>query len=209
MSDTYTYFFTDIEADGPIPGPYSMISVASVACSDTGQVRGEYEANLQPLPDAGQHPDTMAWWKTEPDAWAYSTKNPRPPAEVMSEYAAWISSQPGTPVFVAHPVHFDHMWVNWYLVTFTGARAFNGPSVDIESYTMATFGCSILECNRRSWPAAWLDGYQHTHKAIDDARGYAQAFFSIQEYNKSLSRDQLPDTPGQIETEKLKAPGTH
>ena len=59
MSDEVTYFSIDIETDGPIPFDYSMLSFAAVAFTEDGTVKGVYEANLNPLEGASQHPDTM------------------------------------------------------------------------------------------------------------------------------------------------------
>jgi len=36
------YVSIDIEADGPIPGPYSMLSIGAVAFTPEGEEVGEY-----------------------------------------------------------------------------------------------------------------------------------------------------------------------
>ena len=59
-----TYIVTDIEADGPVPGLYSMISLAAAAVDEKGEVLSTFFENLLPLPTAAQHPDTMRWWAT-------------------------------------------------------------------------------------------------------------------------------------------------
>ena len=41
------YIVCDIEADGPIPGPYSMISLGAVAIDKLGTKYGEFEINLE------------------------------------------------------------------------------------------------------------------------------------------------------------------
>ena len=46
------YVSTDIEADGPIPGPHSMLSFASAAFLPDKTLVGTYSANLATLPDA-------------------------------------------------------------------------------------------------------------------------------------------------------------
>ena len=53
------YLSVDIEADGPIPGPYSMLSIGAVAITIDGKIVGTFSANLAPLPQASQHPETM------------------------------------------------------------------------------------------------------------------------------------------------------
>ena len=64
------YVSTDIEADGPIPGPHSMLSFGSVAFADDGAELGTFSRNLITLPGASGAPDTMAWWATQKEAWS-------------------------------------------------------------------------------------------------------------------------------------------
>ena len=56
------YVSTDVEADGPIPGPHSMLSLASVAYRADKTVVGEFTVNLLPLAGAAPHPATTRWW---------------------------------------------------------------------------------------------------------------------------------------------------
>ena len=44
------YVSTDVEADGPIPGPYSLLSFASAAYLADKTLVGTFEANLETLP---------------------------------------------------------------------------------------------------------------------------------------------------------------
>jgi hypothetical protein len=48
--DPWVYVVTDIEVDGPWPGPNSLRSFASVAVTASGEERGTFEAVLAPLP---------------------------------------------------------------------------------------------------------------------------------------------------------------
>jgi len=56
------YVSTDVETDGPIPGPHSMLSFASAAYRADKTLVSTFTANLQLLPDASGYPDTMSWW---------------------------------------------------------------------------------------------------------------------------------------------------
>ena len=89
------YVSTDVEADGPIPGPNSMLSFGSAAYAPDKTLIGTFSANLLQLPGAEPDPGTMAWWKTQPDAWAECRRDPRDPAEVMPEYVGWLKALPG------------------------------------------------------------------------------------------------------------------
>ncbi len=103
MAQPEIYVSTDIEADGPIPGPHSMLSFASAAYSADGKQLGTFSANLTALPGAQGDDKTMAWWQTQPEAWAACRKDTREPAEVLPEYVSWLKRLPGKPVFVGYP----------------------------------------------------------------------------------------------------------
>ena len=71
-----TYVVCDIEADGPIPGPHSMISLGAVAVNKAGQRFGECEINFLPLENAKPHPDVMKWFTAEaPEALEHTKHN--------------------------------------------------------------------------------------------------------------------------------------
>ena len=176
-----TYVVTDIEADGPFPGGHSMLSFASAAVGEDGTDRGHFTVNLRPLEGATPHPRTMEWWRTQPEGWAEATRDPQEPEEAMSSFVEWVRSLPGAAVFVAHPVAFDGGWIAWYLRRFTGVPLYDHPSekglmiggLDLPSLVMGRYGWEFQPSNRRHYPEEWLGGYVHSHKALDDALGYA------------------------------------
>jgi hypothetical protein len=53
------YVSTDVETDGPIPGPNSMLSFASAAYKADKTLLGTFSANLQTLPGASGDAKTM------------------------------------------------------------------------------------------------------------------------------------------------------
>jgi hypothetical protein len=77
---------TDVELDGPVPGRHSILSFASVAVTPDGHQHGEFEAVLGQLDGASPDPETMAFWKTQPDAYAGATRNPEPLGAVMKRF---------------------------------------------------------------------------------------------------------------------------
>ncbi len=52
MSSQEIYVSTDVEADGPIPGPHSMLSFGSAAYTGGKELIGTFSANLETLPGA-------------------------------------------------------------------------------------------------------------------------------------------------------------
>ncbi len=173
------YVSTDVEADGPIPGPHSMLSFASAAFLPDKTLHATFTANLDTLPGAEGHPETMAWWQTQPEAWEACRKELREPAEVMPEYAAWLKGLPGRPVFVGYPVAYDFMWVYWYLMRFAGESPFSHSALDIKTYAMALMKTEYRRSTKRNMPRAWFDPLPHTHIALDDAIGQGALFCNM------------------------------
>lgn len=182
MKQPILFIVTDIESDGPDPGQYSMLSLASVARDEAGQDQGEFAINLRPLQGTPSDPGTMRWWQTHPLAWQEITNDQQEPETAIRSWVDWVQSLPGTPVFAAHPLSFDGAWVDWYLQKFVGRRLFYRPrdpglcygaGVDIPSLVMAATGWEYRHCNRDYYPATWLGGHLHSHRPLDDARGYA------------------------------------
>jgi hypothetical protein len=191
-----TFVVTDIEADGPSPLASSMLSFASVACDVGGKVLDEFEAVLEPRSDRAPSPDTMAWWTTQPEAWKAATTDPEPPEVVMPRYADWVESLPGFRVFAAAPIIFDGLWMDHYLETYAGTRVLGGPfktrqifrGGGVCLYTMAGTlrGAPYLKWGMQRVPTEWYGNIVHTHKAIDDARGFANFLATLFELSGEL-----------------------
>src|ERR1700722_9705037 len=106
---TEIYISTDVETDGPIPGPHSMLSFGSAAYTADKTLVATFSANLDTLDGAFPDPKTAAWWATQPEAWEACRKNLESPKAAMLRYVTWIKSLPGKPVFVAYPAGFDFL----------------------------------------------------------------------------------------------------
>jgi hypothetical protein len=183
---TEIYVSTDVETDGPIPGPHSMLSLGSAAYSADKQLLGSFSINLQTLPQASGHPDTMAWWATQPQAWAACRQDPQPPAQAMGAYLQWLESLPGKPVFVGYPVAFDFMFVYWYLIRYVGRSPFSHSALDIKTYAMAMLKKPYRDSSKRAMPAHWFDPLPHTHVAVDDAIAQGALFCNMLRANGTL-----------------------
>src|SRR5512142_3246754 len=169
MGKPEIYISTDVETDGPIPGPHSMLSFASVAFDAKGVELGSFARNLETLPGATEHPSTMAWWAENREAWEQCRKDQTSPDDAMRDYLAWVNALPGKPVFVAYPAGFDFLFVYWYLMRFAGESPYSFSALDIKTYAMAMLGCDYREASKRNMPRSWFDPLPHTHVALDDA----------------------------------------
>jgi hypothetical protein len=173
------YVSTDVEADGPIPGPHSMLSFASAAFSADGRRLATYTANLELLDGASGHPETMAWWAKNPVAWQLTRVDLKTPAVALQAYVDWLASLDGKPVFVGYPAAYDFMFVYWYLMRFVGSSPFSHSALDIKTYAMAMLGRPYRQSTKGNMPPRWLPAAPHTHVALDDAIEQGELFCNM------------------------------
>jgi hypothetical protein len=177
---TEIFVSTDVETDGPIPGLYSMLSLGSAAFLADKTMVSTFYANLETLPGATTNPETMKWWETQPRAWKACRENPQPPEAVMRQYVAWLKALPGPPVFVAYPVAFDYMFVQWYLIKFAGESPFSYVALDIKTYAWALLKTDFRETTKSVMPARWFDPQPDlTHHALEDALDQGRLFCNM------------------------------
>lgn len=182
------YISTDVETDGPIPGPHSMLSLGSAAYTADKTLVSTFSANFETFPDAKGHPDTMAWWATQPEAWAACRRDPQAPEPAMRAYVAWVRSLAGKPVFVAYPAGFDFLFVYWYLMRFAGESPFSHSALDVKTFAMATLGIGYREAIKRNMPKRWFDRLPHSHVALDDAIEQGALFCNMLKDNRERAQ---------------------
>jgi hypothetical protein len=182
------YVSTDIESDGPIPGPHSMLSLGSAAFSEECDQIATFSANLELLEGSRGHPDNMAWWAENQAAWEVARQDPQRPSVAMAAYADWLDELPGKPVFVGYPAAWDFMFVQWYLKRFVGRSPFGHSALDIRSYAMAVLDWPYWGISKSTMPERWIPEAAHTHIALDDAIEQGQLFCNILRENRSRHR---------------------
>ncbi len=156
------FVMVDVEADGPIPGDYSMISLGAVIVEPSlsrtfyGQLRPMSERYVPEALAVSGH--DRATCMTFPD-----------PAETMRAFAAWLGEHAGKrPMFVSDNNGFDWMFVCFYFHHFTGSCPFGHSSSNLGSlYKGLTkdFSTSFKHLRKTA----------HTHHPVDDAKGNAEA----------------------------------
>ena len=190
------YIAVDVEADGPIPGPYSMISLGM---SVTGRPDLSFYTELRPISDdfvpaalavSGLDRDRLL--REAPEA-----------ADAMRGAAAWVNGlRPiGRPVFLAAPAVWDGMFVHWYFIRYLGHSPFGatGSGVDLRSWWMGRTGCEWVSSRKSNIKQSLkLTGLPHTHHAGEDAAELAAVFQAALDSGVPAEpRPQRPDTPDQ------------
>jgi DNA polymerase III epsilon subunit-like protein len=156
------YVMVDIEADGPIPGDYSMVALGAVVV-EPGLQR-VFSARLKPISDRWVPEALAVSGFTREQTLAFDD-----PAEAMRRFAAWL---PARPVFVADNNGFDWMFVCWYFHHFLGKNPFG-----FSSQNLGSLYKGLVKDAKASFKH--LRETRHTHDPVDDARGNAEAMLKL------------------------------
>lgn len=130
----------DVETNGRVPGVSSLLQLGAVAFNLEGKEISKFLMNLEPMKGTRPEKSTMSWWATQSkESWERVTKNPKPPKEVMTKFADWISQFP-KPLLFAAPAAFDGLWTRWYLDVFVGSSDLWHRVMDMRSVVFALLG---------------------------------------------------------------------
>lgn len=165
------YISVDIEASGPIPGTYSMLSLGACVVSD---ISSTFYRELQPI-TANYVSEALEVNKLSLEALRMRGERPN---KVMEDFRDWIRirSSGQTAVFVGFNASFDWQFVNWYFHTYIGENPFGVAALDIKAYYMGKLDCKWCETRARSLIAKYGNNNTLTHNALDDARAQASIF---------------------------------
>jgi hypothetical protein len=184
------YFSADVETDGPIPGPFSMLSFALVYAGRFDGVRFERPPTfdqslyleLKPISDQFEE---EALQVNGLDRERLCREGALPEA-AMTEAARWVKTIAGNarPVLVAYPLSFDWTWLYWYFIRYaTESSPFSYSSCfDLKTAFAVKAEIPIAQAGRNSLLPNLRSGRRHTHHALDDAKEQAEIFANIFEW---------------------------
>lgn len=184
------YFSADVETDGPIPGPFSMLSFALVYAGSFDGRKFARPANynlgfykeLRPISETYEE-EALAINKIDRNRLVLEGPDPR---TVMDEAGLWIREIAGDaqPVLVAYPLSFDWTWLYWYFVQYAHAGSpFNySRCFDIKTALAVKAGIPVSEAGRPRIPESLKPIHAHTHHALDDAIEQAEIFANVFEW---------------------------
>ncbi len=117
----------DVEADGPIPGDFSMVSIGAVKVEPTLCKR--FYAELKPISDKCKSESLAVCKFTREQTMQFDE-----PFDVMNRFALWLEKECGKHLFfISDNAGFDWQFVNWYFQHFLGYNPFGFSSTDIVS----------------------------------------------------------------------------
>jgi hypothetical protein len=183
------YFSVDIETDGPIPGPFSLLSFGIV-------VAGRFDGNTFERSDLTQ----KLYRELRPISNDYEQEalnvngldrerlmvNGAIPDDAMTELAQWVKrvANGARPVLVAYPLSFDWSWLYWYFIQFSreGSPFSHSSCFDIKTAYAVKANLPVSTANRAGMPIELRPKSPHTHNALDDAIEQAELFANVFEW---------------------------
>lgn len=184
-----TYFSVDVETDGPIPGPYSMlafgIAVAGTFDGVTFTAHDPAEDTFyRELRPTGSQIDLDALRASRLDR-DHLLRAGDEPSRALLDAKEWIERLAANtkPVLVGYPVVFDWMFMHWYFVRFAGASPFGfSGALDMKTMYQQKARVGVADAGRDDLPAALRASRPHTHNALDDAIEQGEIFARLYEW---------------------------
>lgn len=173
------YISCDVETNGPIPNPNSILQLGAAAFSREGELLSTYTANLEELSGGSACEKTMKWWAGQGDLYEKTRENQISPREAFEAFVNWIDSQGSGPIFVGYPAAWDFSFVYWYLINFVGRSPFAHSALDIKTLLAVAMNCQYRSATKRNMPSAFRSDSSHTHVAVDDAIEQGELFFNL------------------------------
>lgn len=168
-----SFFMVDIEADGPIPGDYSMVSFAAVHVQT--DLNETFFAELKPISSNWAAKNLEVTGYTRQQTLAFPEAK-----DGMIQFDKWIrSTSKGNPRFISDNA-FDWMFMAWYFHHFMDCNPFGYSSWNLSSLNKGLTKKSLSNFSH-------LRDTPHTHHPLDDARGNAEAMQKmIKEYDMKI-----------------------
>ncbi len=156
----------DVEADGPVPHLYSMVSFGAVVVEPTLAKR--FRGAVRPVSER---------WLPEALAISGVTREEHlrqeEPGPVMERFEQWIAqSSRGKPVFVSDNLAFDWQWINYYFHLTLRRNPFGWSGRRI-----GDLYCGMMKDGYATWKH--LRRTAHDHDPVHDAAGNAEALLAM------------------------------
>lgn len=171
-----TYVMVDVEADGPIPGDYSMICLGAIIVEP--ELSRTFYGRLKPI-SPNFVPEALAVSGfSRAECMEFDS-----PKQVMLKFQKWLKTHcPGRALFISDNNGFDWQFVNWYFHHFLGSNPFGFSSTNLGSLYKGMQRDTFVNFKH-------LRKTPHTHHPVDDARGNAEALLQMKAQGLKINWD--------------------
>jgi DNA polymerase III epsilon subunit-like protein len=185
------YFSIDVEASGPLPPDYNLVSIGAVEVRRTPEghrLGREYYVELKPV-FPGFRAESMAVHGIPRE---HLEREGVDSGEAMRQFDAWTRSCLDTgeqPVFVGHNAVFDWAYINFYFHHFGIENPYGYKALDSKSLAMGVMGIAWWDANKdflvEAIPGlAGLAATETAHNALDDARFQARILVALLDWKR-------------------------
>jgi DNA polymerase III epsilon subunit-like protein len=172
---TETLISVDVEASGPIPWRYSMLSLGACLVDDpTDELYLEFQPVTDEFVAEAVAVSGLDLAKLQVDG--------SPPAVGMTRFAEWLVRFE-CPVFVGFNASFDWAFVNHYFIEYGPAarNPFGIGAVDIKAYAMGRLNATWNDTRSSRLAARLGKTNPSAHNALEDAQQQADLFRAIRD----------------------------
>jgi hypothetical protein len=205
------YISVDVEADGKIPGDYSMTALGAVVAGyrttegelvkfDVTAKENRFYSEIRPISE-NWNPEAMAVGlfsgfgkeaalndPTGEQRRKHILEHGEDPKLAMTRFAVWLENlkteHNSAVIFAGYPLGFDWMWTYWYLCKFSEIESPFGHSrhIDIKTEYASRAKTLITRSTKRNIPKKLHSKLPHTHLAVDDAAEQGELLMNILEW---------------------------
>ena len=184
------YFSADVETDGPIPGPFSILSFAIVYAGSFDGRRFErprsydrrFYKELKPISDEFQQ-EALRVNGLDRARLCIEGESPQ---IAMTEACRWVKENAGSAKPDRLPTHLALIGrgCTGYFIRFSidGSPFDYSRCFDIKTAVAVKAAIPISDAGRSRLPLALTPRHQHTHHALDDAIEQAEIFANVFEW---------------------------
>jgi hypothetical protein len=163
-----SWIMVDVEADGPIPGDYSMVSVGAIIVREPLEDAPTFYGRFKPISEKYQEEALAVCNHTREETLTF----PEPKEELL-KFEGWLKEHGGNrPLFISDNNGFDFMFVCWYFWHFLGRNPFGHSSANLGSIYKGMVRNTFKNFKH-------LRQTEHTHNPVDDAKGNAEALLHL------------------------------
>lgn len=162
-----SFFVVDVEADGPCPGLYSMVSFGAVLVEPS--LETTFYGKVKPITDQWipEALNVSGWSREQHESFDY-------PQQIMKEFAEWVdnNNRSGRPVLITDNPAFDWQFINYYFHRYVGFNPFG-----FSARRIGDLYCGMVNDAYAKWKH--LRKTVHNHHPVNDAKGNAEALLAM------------------------------